>query len=64
LNDVSGSEHWTKRAFRGWPANVVNEAADDWDASLIVIGLGRHSAVDRLFGTETAINVIEHAKSS
>ena len=62
LSDVLGSEHWTKRAYRGWPADVVNEAAGDWDASLIVIGLGRHGAIDRLFGAETTINVIKHAK--
>ena len=61
LRDVRHSERWTKRAFLGWPADVVNEAAENWDASLILVGLGSHRAVDRLFGTETALNVIKHA---
>jgi nucleotide-binding universal stress UspA family protein len=62
LRDVPHSDRWTKRAFRGWPADVVNDAAASWDASLIIVGLGGHRTVDRLFGTETAINVIKHAK--
>ena len=41
--------------------DVINAAAASWDASLILVGLGRHHAIDRLFGTETAINVIKHA---
>lgn len=61
LSEVAGSEDWTKRAVRGWPADVVNEAAHDWGASLIVVGLGRHGPLDRLFGAETAINIIKHA---
>ncbi len=30
-------------------------------AELIVVGLGRHSAVDRLFGTETALHAVREA---
>jgi nucleotide-binding universal stress UspA family protein len=61
LSSVPASARWTKRATRGWPADVINEAAATWDASLILLGLGRHYAIDRLFGTENAINVIKHA---
>jgi len=61
LSVVPASARWTKRAIRGWPADVINAAAASWDASLILVGLGRHHAIDRLFGTETAINVIKHA---
>ena len=61
LSTVPTATAWTRRAFRGWPADVVNEAAATFDAALIIVGLGHHRAIDRLFGTETAINVIKHA---
>jgi nucleotide-binding universal stress UspA family protein len=61
LEMIPASNRWTKRAYRGWPADVINSAAANWDASLIVLGLGRHQTIDRLFGTETAINVMKHA---
>src|SRR5689334_20790862 len=33
LEAVPASKRWTKRAFLGWPADVVNSAAASWDAS-------------------------------
>lgn len=43
----------------GSPAPVLARAAGDWDASLIVVGLGSHELVDRWFGTETAVRVAQ-----
>ena len=62
LEDVPGADSWTKRAVVGWPADVINGSAAAWNASLIVLGLGRHGRTDRVFGTETAVAVIKHAR--
>jgi len=64
LSVVDASAQWTKRATRGWPADTINDVATAWGASLILVGLGQHRPIDRLFGTETAINVIKHAASA
>jgi nucleotide-binding universal stress UspA family protein len=41
----------------GDPAGVIGRLADERDAQLIVIGLGRHELLDRMFGDETALKV-------
>ena len=62
VRDIPGAEQWRKAAVVGWPADAVNAAALSWKASLIAIGLGRHGALDRLFGTETAVAIMKQAK--
>jgi nucleotide-binding universal stress UspA family protein len=61
LADVPGADGWAQRAVVGWPADVINSSAAAWKASLIVLGLGRHSRAERVFGTETAVMVIKRA---
>jgi nucleotide-binding universal stress UspA family protein len=61
VRDVPGAEAWNKTAMNGWPSDAVNGTAKSWGASLIVVGLGEHGRLDRLFGTETAIAVMKHA---
>jgi nucleotide-binding universal stress UspA family protein len=63
LQSLPAADDWSKRAVIGWPADVINTVAASWKASLIVLGIGRHRRVDRLFGTETAIAVIKHART-
>lgn len=41
----------------GEPARVIAESATDTHAQLIIVGLGRHELVDRIFGDETALKV-------
>lgn len=41
----------------GEPARVINDVATSRHAQLIVVGIGRHELVDRLFGDETALKV-------
>lgn len=41
----------------GSPAHAIVRAAQIHDASLVVLGLGRHRPVDRWFGSETALRV-------
>ncbi|HEY2377227.1 MAG TPA: universal stress protein [Gemmatimonadaceae bacterium] len=43
--------------LNGEPARVITESAVDKHARLIVVGLGRHELVDRIFGDETALKV-------
>ncbi len=62
LEDVPDADSWAKQAVVGWPADVINSSAAAWKASLIVLGLGRHGRTDRVFGTETAVAVIKHAR--
>jgi nucleotide-binding universal stress UspA family protein len=43
------------------PPEEIPLVAERWGASLIVLGMGRHNRIDRIFGSETAIAVIRHA---
>ncbi len=62
LNDVPGSESWVVRAFTGTPADLVHAAAAKWKARMIVLGTGRHTRLDRIFGSETAVAVMRNAR--
>jgi len=42
----------------GEPARVITDVATDRAAQLIIVGLGRHQLVDRVFGDETALKVV------
>jgi nucleotide-binding universal stress UspA family protein len=59
---LPGGEDWTVQSVVGWPPDAINDVARRWDATLIILGIGRHRRVDRLFGSETAIAVIRHAR--
>ena len=43
--------------LNGEPARVITEVATNRHAQLIIVGIGRHELVDRLFGDETALKV-------
>jgi len=62
LNEIPGSESWVVRAFTGTPADLVHAAAKTWKARMIVLGTGRHTRLDRIFGSETAVAVMRHAR--
>lgn len=49
---------WRVDAERGAPPYAIAEAAATRRASLVVLGIGRHAAFDRVFGTETALRVL------
>jgi nucleotide-binding universal stress UspA family protein len=44
------------------PPDLIIAAATRWKASIIVLGIGRHNRVDRVFGTETAVAVMRGAR--
>ena len=41
----------------GEPARVINDVATSRHAQMIIVGMGRHELVDRIFGDETALKV-------
>ena len=61
LRDLPGTDQWEVQTVAGWPPEAINALALRWGATLVVLGIGRHRRVDRLFGSETAIAVMRHA---
>src|SRR5262245_54116931 len=61
VGGIPNTGRWVKRAAVGIPADVINAVAEQWEATLIILGIGRRSRADRLFGTETAVAVMKHA---
>lgn len=56
----AGRPNWNVTVLGGWPAEKIAEAAKQLGATLIVMGIGRHAPIDRLMGSETALQVIQH----
>ena len=52
---------WSRKVVRGSPPVALADLARERDAALLVIGIGRHRALDRIFGTETALRAIRSA---
>lgn len=55
-----GDGSWDLAIEFGRPAPVIVRLAHDRKANLIVLGLGHHGPIARLFGAETAIRVVRH----
>ncbi|AHG92608.1 UspA domain-containing protein (plasmid) [Gemmatirosa kalamazoonensis] len=49
---------WPAEVTFGVPAETIARVADERRAALVVLGIGRHRLVDRLFGSETALQVL------
>jgi nucleotide-binding universal stress UspA family protein len=59
LEEATGSrDTWPICVEAGLPGPRIVKRAEDLKADTILIGLGRHRPVDRVFGTETALQVI------
>lgn len=52
---------WPIDVVDGHAARIIVSAARELDASLIVMGLGRHRLIDRLVGAETVVQVLRLA---
>ena len=61
LREFPAAERWPLEIVVGWPPDAINDVAQRDGSTLIVLGIGRHRRIDRLFGSETAIAVIRHA---
>lgn len=53
---------WPITVVVGSPAHTLAREAAERDASLIVMGLGRHNPLDRLFGTETTLATLRESR--
>ncbi len=52
---------WPSRILCGAPAFALTELAREMHASLLVMGIGRHRALDRILGAETTLRAIRRA---
>lgn len=53
---------WTIELRDGDPPHVIANVARDVNARMIVLGLGHHDLLDRLFGSETALHALRLAR--
>ena len=52
---------WEVEVEHGDPAASICRRARELDASLIVMGIGRHHPIDRIVGAEMTLRIIRHA---
>lgn len=57
--NVADAARWDIEATSGPAAPTITERAAEQDASLIVMGLGKHDLLARMFGSETALMVMQ-----
>ena len=60
---LAGPERWTVEVRTGAVAPMIARVAQEMAARLIVVGLGKHDLVHRLFGGETALHLIREANA-
>lgn len=63
LNLGEATAAWTVEIREGDPAATIARSAHEFDARMIIIGLGHHELLDRLFGGEVALHVVRTAKT-
>jgi nucleotide-binding universal stress UspA family protein len=56
--NVADTSNWRVDVLAGAPAPAIAIAAAETRASLVIMGLGKHDLLDRVFGTETALRVM------
>ena len=61
LRMTGGERTWPLELRQGSPPVEILEKVRTADAKLIIVGLGRHNVVDRLFGDETALQLLRTA---
>ena len=62
LDEILGRESQAELAIRsGAPPATIANVARETNAALIVMGLGHHQLVDRIFGSETALHTLRAA---
>ena len=62
VGELAGLAAWTTRAVVGMPAEAIIDVASQWNASMIVLGIGKHSRLDRLLSRETSVAVMRRAR--
>ena len=59
---ATGEDEWRVNVELGAPPEVLAREAERRGASLLIMGIGRHNPLDRLFGTETTLATLRHAR--
>lgn len=62
IRGVAGGAEWRVAVKVGAAASFVTAEAQATDASMVILGLRRHSALDRVFGGETALRVMRKSR--
>ena len=57
------ADRWTVEIREGDAAATIARAARELGARLIVLGVGHHELLDRLFGSETALHTLRQART-
>lgn len=60
-SDRSGARSWPIDVVIGPPGRTIARVARERRARMIVMGIGRHAPMDRVFGSETALMTIREA---
>lgn len=59
---AAGDPTWPITVLVGSPARTLAGEAERRSASLVVMGIGRHNPLDRLFGTETTLATLRESR--
>jgi nucleotide-binding universal stress UspA family protein len=64
LAEVTGQKvTWPTELRSGDPATTIARMAESMNAALIVMGLGHHQMMDRVFGNETTLHTLRAART-
>lgn len=58
---AAGDPHWPIAVLVGSTSRTIAGEAEHRGASMIVMGIGRHNPLDRLFGTETTLSTLRES---
>jgi nucleotide-binding universal stress UspA family protein len=58
---AAGDLHWPITVVIGSPPRTIAAEAEQRGAAMIVMGIGRHNPLDRLFGTETTLSTLRES---
>lgn len=59
---AAGDPSWPIEVLVGPPARTLAHEAERRDATMLVMGIGRHNPLDRLFGTETTLATLRESR--
>lgn len=59
---AAGDPSWPITVLIGSPSRTLAQEAERRGASVIVMGIGRHNPLDRLFGTETTLATLRESR--
>jgi nucleotide-binding universal stress UspA family protein len=57
----AGADDWPLEILPGAPVATIAQRAAAWEADLVVAGRGSHGPLDRIFGTETVLQLLHLA---